>query len=129
MGGVENTRRIAEPYFEDHDVEALAPDVSYTIAATGEEIDGREGVAEMLSVFYEDVFDASAEITGTYYGDGFAVEEFVLRGKHVGEFNGMPATGRTVEMPACLVVEVGDEHIERARLYPQFNRLFDQLAE
>lgn len=126
----ERVQRIADRYFHDHELEAFAPDVEYVNTATGEVLTGRDQVEAMLDLFYHTAFDADAEITHTSYGaDGTAIAEYRWRGTHIGEFAGIDPTDREVQMDLCVIVEVGDEYIEQARLYAPVHGLINQLQE
>lgn len=123
------TRQIADRYIVDGDLEAFAADVTYVNMATEEAFHGRDAIHEMLATFYRDSFEGSYEVTKAIYGEATAVMEFTWRGTHIDEFEDIPATDRTVTMPCCLVMDIGEDHIERARLYPQMNHLFDDFFD
>ena len=57
-----------------------------------------------------------------------AVVEGYLVGKHIGEFAGIPATGKDVRVPMCIVYDVEGEYIQRARIYMQMSVLMAQLG-
>jgi len=44
--------------------------------------------------------------TNTVFGDGHAFTEGYLVGKHVGEFAGIPASGKDVRIPMCASYDV-----------------------
>jgi predicted ester cyclase len=49
-------------------------------------------------------------------------------GKHIGEFAGIPATGKDFRVPICIVYDVQNEKINRARIYFEIPVLLAQLG-
>lgn len=54
---------------------------------------------------YYVAFEADSRPRNTLYTDGHAVWEGHLVGRHTGEFAGLPATGKDVCVPLCVVYE------------------------
>lgn len=125
----EQVRRIAEPYFRGHDLQALAPDVVSLDVPTGREVQGRDDVAAgMLADLWGRAFEGGGEVARTAYAaDGTAVMEFDYVGRHVGTYHGIEATGHTITAKVCIVASVGEEHIEREHLYYPLARILEQL--
>jgi predicted ester cyclase len=48
-------------------------------------------------------------------------------GRHIGEFAGVPATGREVNVPYCVAYDVKDGHITELRGYFPLAALINQL--
>ena len=40
-----------------------------------------------------------------------------VTGKHIGEFAGIPATGKEIRVPICVSYDLEDDKIQRARIY------------
>jgi predicted ester cyclase len=57
-----------------------------------------------------------------------AVLEAEFVGKHIGEFAGMPATGRSVRVPLCVIYDLEAGKIKRARVYMETPVLMRQLS-
>jgi steroid delta-isomerase-like uncharacterized protein len=116
---VESTRETIMKYFnsEHGDVSMMADDVVFTVMATGDEFKGPQGVLGMLNYFYHGVFEATAETKNLVIADGQAVVEGDFVGKHVGEFAGVPATGKDVRVPLCVVYDLEGDKIARGRIY------------
>jgi len=127
---MENTSEAIQRYFnsEHNDVSMMAEDVIFTIMATGQENHGREGVLGMLKYFYHIAFDAAAESRATLIGEDHAVWEGEFIGKHIGEFAGIPATGKDVHVPLCIVYELENDQIKRGRVYFEMPVLLEQLG-
>ena len=127
---VESTRQAMTKYFhsEHADVSVMAPDVVFTIMATGQEHRGPEGVLQMLNYFYRLAFDATAETKNVVFADQQAVVEGDFVGKHIGEFAGIPATGKNVRVPICVVYDLENDKIKRGRVYFEMPALLQQLG-
>ncbi len=127
---VESTRETMTRYFdsEHSDVSMMADDVVFTIMATGQEHHGREGVLGMLSYFYHIAFDAGAEPRTTIFGESNATWEGDFIGTHIGEFAGIPATGKDVRVPLCVVYDLENGQIKRGRIYFEMPALLQQLG-
>ena len=126
----ESTRETMQRYLksEHSDVSVMADDVIFTIMSTGAEHRGREGVMAMLNYFYRVAFDATATIRVTLFGEANAMVEADFVGKHIGEFAGIPATGRTVHVPLCVVYDLDHDQITRGRVYFEMPALLQQLG-
>jgi steroid delta-isomerase-like uncharacterized protein len=127
---VERTSEIVRQYWdsEHSDVSMMADDVVFTVMASGQEAHGPEGVLQLLNYFYHIAFEATAENTMEVIENGKAVWEGVFVGKHIGEFAGIPATGKDVRVPLCVVYALEDEQIKRARIYFEIPALLAQLG-
>jgi len=127
---VESTQATMMRYFnsEHGDVSMMAEDVVFTIMASGQEHGGREGVMGMLNYFYHVAFDATATTRTTLFGESNAMIEGEFVGKHIGEFAGIPATGKSVSVPICVVYDLEHDQIKRGRVYFELPVLLQQLG-
>jgi len=127
---VESTQATMMRYFnsEHGDVSMMAEDVVFTIMASGQEHGGREGVMGMLNYFYHVAFDATATTRTTLFGESNAMIEGEFVGKHIGEFAGIPATGKSVSVPICVVYDLEHDQIKRGRVYFEMPVLLQQLG-
>jgi predicted ester cyclase len=125
---IEQTRARIEPYVRSHDPQYLAEDAVFIDTATGQRYEGRDAVAEMLHWIYHVAFDARAEDLKLIVGEGTAALEARFVGRHVGEFAGIPATGRTVRVPLCVTYDVAEDGVKEARIYMQGTVLMVQLG-
>jgi steroid delta-isomerase-like uncharacterized protein len=126
---VESTREVITRYVESahSDLSMMADDVVFTHMATGDEHSGPDGVRAMLNYIYHVAFDAHAETKNMIFTDGKAVLEAEFVGKHIGEFAGIPATGRQVRVPLCVVYDLENDQIKRGRVYMEMPVLLRQL--
>ena len=127
---VESTRKVMRQYWDSQhtDTSMMADDVVFTMMANGDSYSGPEAVQQMLHYFYHIAFDAEAEVSNQIISDGKAVWEGDVVGKHIGEFAGIPATGKAFRVPICVVYDVEDEEIKRARVYFEIPALMAQLG-
>lgn len=126
---IERTQEVMTQYFNSNhaNVSMMAEDVVFTVMATGQAHRGRDGVLQMLTYFYHLAFAAGAESSNLIFADGQAVWEGDFVGKHIGEFAGIPATGKQVRVPLCVVYDLENEQIKRGRIYFEMPVLFQQL--
>jgi steroid delta-isomerase-like uncharacterized protein len=115
---VERTREVMNKYFTSahSDVSMMADDVVFTMMATGDETKTPAGVLAMLNYFYHVAFDATADTKNVMFDDGKALVEGDVVGKHIGEFAGIPATGKDIRVPICVVYDLEHDQIKRADL-------------
>lgn len=127
---VESTRKVMEQYWNSAhgNLEVLADDVVYTIMATGDEARTPEGIQQLLNFFYQVAFDATTEDEQTLIGDGKAMFEGYVVGKHTGEFAGIRASGKQIRVPICVVYDLKDDKIHRARIYFEVPVLMQQVG-
>ena len=127
---IESTRQTMQRYMDAQhgDVSMMAEDVVFTIMATGQENHGREAVQGMLNYFYHIAFDAKAITHVTLIGDNNAMVEGDFVGKHIGEFAGIPATGKDVNVPLCVVYDLVNDQIKHGRVYFETPALLTQLG-
>src|SRR5215217_222246 len=126
---IESTRETMMRYFnsEHGDISMMSKDVVFTVMATGEEHCGPEAVLGMLNYFYHVAFDATAKTSVTLFGETNAMIEGDFVGKHIGEFAGIAATGKDVNVPLCVVYDVANDQIIHGRVYFEMPALFHQL--
>ena len=121
-------RHAVECYFETHDVKYLANDPVFINMGTGEETHGKAAVSAMLHFMYHTAFDAKAIIRNKVITHKHAMLEFVFSGTHIGEFAGITATNRHVEVPCTVVYDLENGFIKTARIYMMLNVLMQQIG-
>jgi len=125
---VATTQSVMEQYFASgHDVKYLAEDAVFTDMGNGKETHGREGVGQMLQYMYHVAFDAKAEVTNKVFAENKATMEFNFKGKHIGEFAGIPPTNKEISVPICVVYDLQDGLIKKARIYLLADTMMQQL--
>jgi steroid delta-isomerase-like uncharacterized protein len=128
---VESTRDVVMRYLDSNhsDLSMMASDVVFTHMATGDEHRGPEAVARMLHFIYHVAFDARAETRNMVFADGQAVLEADFVGTHIGEFAGVPATGKAVRVPLCVVYDVEHDKIKTGRVYFEVPAFLRQVGQ
>lgn len=125
---VETTAAVMQRYWEGHDASAVAKDAVFTDTATGQSWTGREAIAGMLEYFYHGVFEARFEPQRTYISDGLAAVEGRFVGTHQGEFAGVPATGKEVDVPLAVFYTVEEHAITEARVWFMLSSFLQQVG-
>lgn len=125
---IESTRNTMLAYWEKHDSKYLAEDAVFTDTSSGQETKGREAISQMLHYFYHIAFDATMDVKNTIFADGQAVVEGDFVGKHIGEFAGIPASGKSVRVPMCVTYDLEGDQVKRGRIYLQASVLMQQLG-
>jgi predicted ester cyclase len=82
----------------------------------------------MLNYFYHIAFDATAATHTMLFGENSAMVEGNFIGKHIGEFAGIPATGKDVNVPLCVIYDLENDRIKQGRVYFEMPALFQQLG-
>lgn len=125
---IEHTAEMMERYWSGHDPQAVAEDAVFTDVGSGQQWRGREAIGGMLRYFYEEAFDAEFITEHTYIADGLVAVEGRFVGKHTGEFAGMEATGRDVDVPLAVFYTVGEEGITAGRIWFMVDKFFEQVV-
>ena len=127
MKTLENKQTVLK-YFETHNTKYLSEDTVFINMSTNELTIGRDAVGNMLNYLYHVAFEAHAEITNTIICDDKAVLEANFKGKHIGEYAGIPATHKDVNVPLCVTYDLEGGFIKVARVYMLSSVLVEQLT-
>ena len=128
----EDIRTVIEAYAQSHDPKYFADDAVFTQMALPQPFTGREAIAGMLRLFYEDAFsDAQGELRNVAADNerGLGFIEFTFSGRHTGALMAIQPSGRQVEMPMLGVYEISGGKIRHARLYYDMATLMRQLGQ
>ncbi len=125
----ESTRQIITRYIDSNhsDTSMMSEDVVFKHMASGEEYHGIKGVQDMLNYTYHVAFDAHAETKNMVFSENQAVFEADFVGKHIGEFAGIPATNKDVRVPLCVIYDLENDKIKRARVYFELPAMMEQI--
>jgi steroid delta-isomerase-like uncharacterized protein len=126
---IKTNRNIINKYLDSNhtDLSMMAEDVVFINMASGEKHRGPEAVSQMLNFMYHIAFDAHAETKNLIINETNAVFEADFVGKHIGEFAGTPPTNKSVKVPLCVVYDIENDKIKRARIYFEGPALMAQL--
>ncbi len=125
---IENTQAVMKVYY-DGDLSAVHEEATYKMMGTGEQVIGREAIGEMIASFYTVPFNGRFLTVNKTYSENQAVVEGELHGEHIGEFAGVPATGRKVKVPMVIIYDLDDELIVGARIYFLTDVFLRQVGE
>ncbi|RYZ30823.1 MAG: hypothetical protein EOO10_01425 [Chitinophagaceae bacterium] len=115
-------------YFETHDVKYVTEDSVFRNMNTGETYSGRAEIGAMLHFLYHVLFDAKAVVDNHLITEDKVMVEGRIVGKHIGEMNGIKATGKEVNFPICVTYRLKDGLIKEANIYTANDVLMQQLG-
>jgi steroid delta-isomerase-like uncharacterized protein len=107
--------------------DSFTDDITWTTVGTGQELQGRQPVRDFISWMHTQAFDAHPKVKTLVVGDGQAALEADFVGTHTGEFLGIPATGKSVQVPYCVVYDLRDDEIAAVRSYMPMDLFTQQL--
>jgi steroid delta-isomerase-like uncharacterized protein len=93
------------------------PPEYYLPGIADEPIRSRDGVSGIHHMLFESLEGISIEIVTIDANDEFGFAEVVTSGRHVGEFMGIPATGKMTRLSSCGVFLFKDGKIQRESIY------------
>jgi predicted ester cyclase len=103
-------------------------DVTVSFMGTDRVFKGRETARTLITAFHEQAFRTRIKPTTVLCGDGTAMVEAQFLGTHIGEFEGIPATGRDVDVPYAVGYDFRGNRISALRLYFPIDLLLRQFA-
>jgi steroid delta-isomerase-like uncharacterized protein len=130
-------RRLAvlEEHFRseiDHDWDACLAtfkDVPrYEIVATGQVHEGRDAVVAYHTAQRTAFPDQRHENVRYHFADDSVVTEFDLLGTNLGDFYGVPPTGKAFRVPVIAVFTFDDDRITNERVYLDGASLLRQIG-
>jgi predicted ester cyclase len=122
------TQKAMLDYFNTHDVKYVAEDAVFKNLNTGETYKGKADISAMLHYMYHVAFNAKPEVINFIITDDKALLEGNFRGKHIGDFAGIAATNREVNVPISVSYDLKDGLIREARIYMLADVLSQQLG-
>jgi predicted ester cyclase len=106
----------------------ITDETVFTLLSTGQQWRGHEEIKGMLTYFYQVAFNAQLVTKKLFGDDRFACWEADFVGKHTGEFAGIPATGKQVNVPIAIIYEIADGKIISGDIYFEMPVLMAQLG-
>lgn len=106
---------IARGPFEQY----LTEDVTIDLIGTEIGARGRDDVGSVIRAAHFQMFDSAVEIVAVIVDEGGrkGAVEAIFAARHIGEFAGIPATGREVRVPYSVHYDLTDEGISALRVY------------
>jgi steroid delta-isomerase-like uncharacterized protein len=128
-------RRVHEAWNErkfDEIAELTAPDSTITIVGSGDTFEGVEGSRAYNEMWAAGFPDATVTVDRVIASGDHVVVEFTGRGTHTGTLHtGMgdiPATGRSLTLQLCDVMDIKDGKIQGQRTYFDTGSMMAQLG-
>ena len=92
-------------------------EVTLDVVGSGQTAQGRAAVEGMIRYIHEQAFDARAELKSLVADDTRAALEADFIGRHIGEFAGVPPTGRDIRVPYSVHYDLDNGRIKTLRIY------------
>ena len=128
-------RRLYEGWNErkfDELADALAPDGKIMVVGTGDVFEGPEGSLQYNKSWYDGFPDGKITIDNVLASGDCVVVEFTGHGTHTGtlatSMGQIPATGRSLTLKLCDVIEFKDGKIATQRTYFDTGSMMAQLG-
>jgi steroid delta-isomerase-like uncharacterized protein len=119
--------RRDEAAWNAHDADRLAaliaPDLAYRSVALSDPLHGREAFRELVAGYFQAFPDLQIDNRAVAFAEDTVVIEWRITGTHAGPMNGLPATGRPVDIRGCGVV-----HVDEAGLMASIDEYWNEMA-
>ena len=100
----------------------------YDPGAPGGVLEGRDEFEAHLRELRAGFPDFTLQIEEMLSGDGVVMIEWTVTATHEGEFNGIPATNREIELRGMSKTTIRDGEIVEDRVYHDFHAFLEQLG-
>jgi steroid delta-isomerase-like uncharacterized protein len=132
----EGLRERREAIVREHVDAENRRDVEATIATfhspnyrvNGEPVEGEDAVRELLHGLMDGFSDFQAKIGKLHHADDAVFGEAQITGTHDGEFNGIPPTGKPIDIRMAAIFEFEDDRLICEAVYWDFATLLTQLG-
>jgi steroid delta-isomerase-like uncharacterized protein len=117
----------------EHDLEGVLRTFGHTARyedeAWGERYEGGDGVRSFYDRLMKALPDLEIEVVRRHVTDDAVLLEVMIRGTQLGEWRGLPATGRRVEVPLCGVYTFdSNDRLAGERIYYDRATVLRQLG-
>ena len=110
----------------------MADGIQYEEHGSGRKIEGKGQVIEAYQGWGSAIPDSKGEIVNAVASGNQAVLQIVWRGTHTGPLQAptgtIEATGKSIEIPACMVVTVEDDKVTKSEHYFNLLSLLQQIG-
>ncbi len=108
--------------------EFFTDDIVFSTVGTDQVARGRVAATEMIRYFHSVAFKADLHIGKVVCDESGAAAEIRFVGTHIGDFAGVPATGKHVDVRYCAIYDFQGERISAIRVYMPLALLLQQLG-
>lgn len=120
---------VVQRFLQEGDLTAIMEDAEFFDFNLSEPILGSQAISNYISKHYNHWFrDGGAEFINIVTSERCVVMEFTFRGIHQAEWQGIPATGKAVEIPMCVIYDLEKGKITQGRLYYNGASMLRQLS-
>ena len=129
---IENSHQLMTTYvdalrargaYDDH----FSDDVKVSLMGYDRQVTGRTAARQFIDFFHDQAFTADIQIQSVVSGENRAHIEAVFAARHTGEFEGIAATGRQVNVPYSVGYDIANGKITALRLYFPLDVLVRQV--
>jgi steroid delta-isomerase-like uncharacterized protein len=106
----------------------FADDVVVEIEWSDQRVQGAEAAEQAIRYLHEVAFDAQPELTGVLVDGDRGAAEAVFAGTHIGEFAGVPATGKAIRVPYSVFYDFEGGAISALRIYMPLSEVLGQIG-
>ena len=129
---IETTRQLMYAYADDlvarRDYEQhMSESVTVSLMGYGREVSGRAAARQFIDYFHDQAFKAEIQILSLVCGEDKACAEALFHARHIGDFEGVPASGRQVNVPYSVGYDIAGGKITALRIYMPMDVLMRQL--
>jgi steroid delta-isomerase-like uncharacterized protein len=111
---------------------SITPDFAYDEVATGRKVSGADQTIELWKGWAQAFPDSKGSFEGSHVAGETVVLELTWRGTHKGPLQtpkgSIAATGKSIEIRACAVVQLAGEKARSQRHYFDMATLFQQIG-
>ena len=125
---IDLAKKNMEAFFKTHDVQYVTQDAVFINMGSGQKTEGREAIGKMLHYLYHVAFDAQLIFTNSIITEDKAMVEGFFKGIHIGEFAGIPASNKRVDVPLCVTYDLEHGLIKKASFYMLGDVMIKQLT-
>ena len=90
--------------------------------------DGADAVRELLSGIFAGFPDFKVEIDKTHHSEDAVILEVRMKGTHLGDWAGIKATGRSMDVPVACIFEFDEDRLNCEKVYFDMATLVNQLT-
>ena len=85
-------------------------------------------MSDVITSLHTQAFDATVKVKALIVDEGQAALEAEFIGTHTGDFLGIAATGKPVNVPYCVVYDIPADKITALRIYMPMELFAQQLG-
>lgn len=100
----------------------------YRVLPMGIVHDGKEAVGELLSGIFKGFPNFTVDVDKTYHSEEAVILEVRMKGTHLGDWAGLKATGRSMDVPVVCIFEFDGDRLTCEKVYFDMSTLVNQLT-